>query len=53
MIVLHLESLGNSLFELNFLIFQETCFYGQTFSGRGTFLHDYEFFSSFLLFSIY
>ena len=33
-IVLHLESFENNLFELDFSISKKTCFYCQTFSGR-------------------
>ena len=35
--VMHLEAFENNLFELDFSISKNTCFHGQTFSGRGIF----------------
>ena len=43
-IVLYLGSFENNLFELDFLIFKKTCFYGQTLPGSWNFFHDYEIF---------
>ena len=43
-IVLHLESFNNNLFELDFSISKKTCFYGKTFQEDEIFLHVYEIF---------
>ena len=44
MIFLHVESLENKLFELDFSIFQKVCFYGQTPQEGKVFLHSYDIF---------
>ena len=54
MVVLHLKSLENNLFDLDFSISKKLCFYGQTFSGRWIFCTVMKYsFSISLLLSIY